>query len=91
MKAQFLLIALALAACSDDKPAEQAAAAPPEVANPAPVAQQAAPQQADMAAAETAEQKQSARDPCDLSGYDMSKMTVELHEQLVKECERSKQ
>ena len=86
MRIPLLLITLALlSACGDG--------APPESSTP-PIAQAAAPakpapaEKADMAAAEAAE---PAVDPCDLSGYDMSKMTVELHEQLVEACQRSKQ
>ena len=92
MKAPFLLIAVVLlAACSGDKPDQQSAATPPAVAKQTPASEQPAPEQADMAASEIAEPEESASDPCDLSGYDMSKMTVEQHEELVKVCERSKQ
>jgi hypothetical protein len=86
-----LLIAVALiGACSDDSP-------PPEEAAPPPAAQQqqqqqqqqqAATEKADVAAAEVTE---PAADPCDLSGFDMSKMTVSQHEQMVKLCNDSKQ
>jgi hypothetical protein len=94
------LIAVALlAACSDEPAPPPAAEAPPAAAAPAPAATSAAaPQQqqapadkADIAAAEVTEPDPNAADPCDLSGYDMSKMTVSQHEDLVKACERSKQ
>ena len=92
MKAPLLLLAaVLLAACSGDQPEPQSAATPPAVAQPAPAAGQPAPEQADMAASEIAEPQQPAHDPCDLRGYDMSKMTAEQHERLVAACERSKQ
>lgn len=92
MKAPFLPIAFALlAACSDDEPAQQSSETPPAVAEQTPASPQPAPEQADMAASEITEPAQPASDPCDLSGYDMSKMTVDQHEELVKICERSKQ
>jgi hypothetical protein len=93
-----LLIAVALlAACSQDEPAQQAAAPPAQAAPPAPGQPQQAPQPQE-AAAETAdvavaevEEPRDGLDPCDLRGYDMSKMTVEQHEQLVKLCAKSKE
>jgi hypothetical protein len=94
VKVPLLLIALALlAACSDGKPP------PTSVANPTPsladqkdaVPPKPAPEQADMAATEMAEPKTPVVDVCDLTGYDMSKMTVDQHEELVKRCARSKQ
>jgi hypothetical protein len=99
VKAPYLLIACALlAACSDsdDEPAQESSATPPAVAqqapaSPQPAPEQADPEQADLAANEAEEQQQPATDPCDLSGYDMSKMTVEQHEELVKRCAESKQ
>lgn len=82
-----------LAACSEQAPPEApqtAAALPAAMQGQAPTApKQAAPQQADLAAAEAA--APAASDPCDLSGYDMSQMTAELHERLVEACSRSKQ
>ena len=93
MRTSLLLFTVALlAACSDDAaPPEPSAAAPtaPAAQAPAPAAEQA-----DIASAEVTEPQEAseqASDPCDLSGYDMSKMTVELHENLVKACDRSKQ
>jgi hypothetical protein len=92
MRAPFLLFAITLAACSGDKPP------PASAANPQPslaehkdaVPPHAAPEPADMAASE-AEPRQPVADVCDLKGYDMSKMTVDQHEELVKQCQRSKQ
>lgn len=88
----FLVIALALmAACSEDEPPSQAAATPSQAAPPADAQrQQPATATADMAAAE-ATGPDNAADPCDLRGYDMSKMTVQQHEELVKLCNESKQ
>jgi hypothetical protein len=87
MRTPFLLITLALlAACSDDSQ-PQASASPP-AAQAASAKAPAPAEPADVAAAEAAE---PAVDPCDLSGYDMSKMTVDLHEDLVKACNQSKQ
>jgi hypothetical protein len=81
-----LLIAVTLlAACSDDVSptlAQASPAAPP----PAP----AATEKGDVAAAEVVEPADAGPDPCDLSGYDMSQMTVERHEELVKICQQSK-
>ena len=95
MRTPLLLIAATLlAACSDDVSptlAQAAPAAPP----PAP----AATEKGDVAAAEVVQPADAAKgtypdetpsDPCDLSGYDMSQMTVERHEQLVKLCQQSK-
>lgn len=84
MRTTSLLITLALlSACSDDPPAPQSSAPPPA----APAATAPA-EKADMAAAEAAEPQV---DPCDLSGHDMSKMTADMHQDLVEACERSKQ
>jgi len=84
VRTPLLLIAVALlAACSEDVTPTQAQA--PTVAPPPTPA--AAPAKGDAAAAEMAEPA----DPCDLSGYDMSKMTADHHEQLVKACADSKQ
>ena len=90
-----LAIAVALSvACSDDHPPPQAGATPqttpPPPAAPGQALQQAgATEQADVATAEVADPE--AADPCDLSGYDMSQMTVDLHERLVEACQRSKE
>jgi len=83
-----LLIAVTLlAACSDDV-SPTLAQAPP-----------AATEKGDVAAAEVVKPSDAAKggattdtppDPCDLSGYDMSQMTVERHEELVKICQQSK-
>jgi hypothetical protein len=86
MRTPLLLITLALLASCSDESQPQASASPP-VAQSA-KAKQPPPEKADVAAAEAAEQEV---DPCDLSGYDMSKMTVDLHEDLVKACNASKQ
>ena len=63
---------------------------PPPVAQAPAVEQTAATETADAAAAEVTE-PEVAVDPCDLSGYDMTKMTVDLHEELAKACMRSRQ
>lgn len=87
MRTPLLLIAVALmAACSEDVTTTQAqsTAAPP----PAPAA---ATEQGDVAAAEVVEPTETNPDPCDLRGYDMSKMTADRHEELVKLCQQSKQ
>jgi hypothetical protein len=92
VRTPLLLIAAALlAACSEDSPPTQAAATPPPA--PPPAEQAAAPEQGDVAAVEVEEPAAdpNATDPCDLKGYDMSKMTVDQHEQLVKLCNESKQ
>jgi hypothetical protein len=94
MRIPLLLMPLVLlaASCSDDpqpppvaaKPATPVAQAP--AATPATAPGPAPAEQGDVAAAEVVES-----DPCDLSGYDLSKMTVDMHENLVKRCEMSKE
>lgn len=89
-----VIAAILVAACSDDHPPPQAGATPqttpPPPAAPGQALQQAgATEKADVAAAEVEDSQ--ATDPCDLRGYDMNKMTVELHEQLVERCQASKQ
>lgn len=95
MRIPLLAVAVVLvAACSDDHPPPQAGATPQTTPPPAAAPNQAlqpaaTTEKADVAAAEV--EDPNATDPCDLSGYDMSKMTVELHEQLVEACQKSKE
>ena len=96
MRIPLLVIAATLlAACSEDAQPPQAAAPSPQAAPPPAAEQQATTEEADVAAAEVEDPNDTAEDnatdPCDLSGYDMSKMTVDQHEQLVKLCNQSKQ
>ena len=96
MKVLLLPLAASLlfvAACSGDDEAKveaPAQSAESAMAGKAPPAPRQAPAQAEMAAFE-AGSKQSPVDPCDLHGYDMSKMTADQHEELVKLCQKSKQ
>ena len=89
----FAATAILLAACSEDMPSENAVVTPAATPPGGPAAQQTTPaektEQADIAAAEATESG-SPPDPCDLSGYDMNHMTVDMHEQLVKSCDEWK-
>jgi hypothetical protein len=92
VRTTFLMCTLALlAACSDEAPPQQSAAPPEQTAQAAAPQEGAPAEKADMAAAEVTEQTEKPVDPCDLSGYDMNKMTVPEHEELVKICAKSKQ
>lgn len=89
--ASLLVAAVLLAACSEDMPSDNAVITPAATPPGAPEAQKkedtaAAPaEKADMAAAEASESS-GTPNPCDLSGYDMNHMTVDMHEELVKSC-----
>jgi hypothetical protein len=88
MRILLLVIPLTLlAACSDDLPPPP----PPPVAQAPATPATAPPEQADVAAAEVVESAEAQPNPCDLSGYDLSKMTVDMHENLVKRCDMWKE